>query len=202
MKITYLCGERIAETVGMPLAGVTVRNTEPETGRPLPRGEIGMIEVKGPNVFAGYWNMPEKTLSEFRDGYFITGDLGTMDDAGYIRILGRGKDLVISGGYNVYPKEVQAEIDRIAGVTESAVIGVPHPDFGEGVTAIVVRSPHIELNESAVIEQLEARLARFKQPKRIIFVEELPRNTTGKVQKACCASSIAASMRSTDRLTL
>lgn len=177
-------GERIAETVGLPLEGVSVRITDPETGKLLPTGEIGMIEVKGPNVFKGYWNMPEKTESEFRDGYFITGDLGTIDEAGYVRILGRGKDLVISGGFNVYPKEVEGEIDSIKGVVESAVIGVPHPDFGEGVTAIVVRAPNIEIDESTVIAKLEERLARFKQPKRVLFVEELPRNTMGKVQKA------------------
>jgi acyl-CoA synthetase (AMP-forming)/AMP-acid ligase II len=177
-------GERIAETVGRPLPGISVRIADPDTGKLLPNGEIGVIEVRGPNVFAGYWNMPEKTASEFRDGYFITGDLGTVDDAGYVRILGRGKDLVISGGFNVYPKEVESEIDSIDGVIESAVIGVPHPDFGEGVTAIVVRAPSSKVDESKIVSTLEARLAKFKQPKKIVFVEELPRNTMGKVQKA------------------
>lgn len=177
-------GERIAETVGLPLKGVSVRIADPDTGRLLPNGEIGVIEVRGPNVFAGYWNMPEKTASEFRDGYFVTGDLGTIDDAGYVRILGRGKDLVISGGFNVYPKEVETEIDAIDGVVESAVIGVPHPDFGEGVTALVVREPSSTLDENKIVSLLESRLAKFKQPKKIIFVDELPRNTMGKVQKA------------------
>ena len=143
-----------------------------------------MIEVKGPNVFKGYWRMPEKTRAEFRDdGFFITGDLGQIDDRGYVSIVGRGKDLVISGGYNIYPKEVEVELDQLPGVVESAVIGVPHPDFGESVTAIVVRERGAEIDEKAVIAALEGRLARFKQPKRVIFVDELPRNTMGKVQK-------------------
>ena len=135
-------GERIAGTVGRPLPGVELRITEPETGQPLDDGKIGMIEVRGPNVFKGYWRLPEKTAAEFRgDGFFITGDLGMIDERGYVHILGRGKDLVISGGYNVYPKEVEGEIDRMPGVVESAVIGLPHPDFGEGVTAVVVARP-------------------------------------------------------------
>ena len=133
-------GERVAGTVGMPLPGVEVRVTDPETGDPLAQGEIGMIEVKGPNVFKGYWRMPEKTAAEFRpDGFFITGDLGKIDERGYVHIVGRGKDLVITGGFNVYPKEIEVEIDALPGVFESAVIGVPHADFGEGVTAVVVR---------------------------------------------------------------
>ncbi len=132
-------GERVPGAVGFPLPGVSVRVTEPETGKELPRDEIGMIEVKGPNVFKGYWRMPEKTKAEFRpDGFFITGDLGKIDDKGYVHILGRGKDLVISGGFNVYPKEIESEIDAMPGVVESAVIGVPHADFGEGVTAVLV----------------------------------------------------------------
>ena len=130
-------GERVPGAVGHPLPGVSVRVTDPETGKELPRDEIGMIEVKGPNVFKGYWRMPEKTKSEFRDdGFFITGDLGKIDAKGYVHILGRGKDLVISGGFNVYPKEIESEIDAMPGVVESAVIGVPHADFGEGVTAV------------------------------------------------------------------
>ncbi len=178
-------GERIAETVGMPLPGTEIRIAEPETGKILPAGEIGVIEVRGPNVFKGYWNMPDKTASEFRpDGFFITGDLGTMDERFYVRILGRGKDLVISGGFNVYPKEVEAEIDQIDGVVESAVIGLPHPDFGEGVTAIVVRTRNAGADENHIVAHLESRLAKFKQPKKIVFVDELPRNTMGKVQKA------------------
>ena len=177
-------GERVAGTVGFPLPGVTVRIAEPDGGGPLPKGEIGMIEVKGPNVFSGYWRMPEKTASEFRaDGFFITGDLGKIDDKGYVHIVGRGKDLVISGGFNVYPKEVEAAIDAIAGVVESAVIGVPHADFGEGVTAVVVKRPGAALDERAVLAAIEGRLARFKLPKRVIFVDDLPRNAMGKVQK-------------------
>lgn len=177
-------GERIAGTVGQALPGIAVRVTDPTSGAPVPADEIGMIEVKGPNVFKGYWRQPEKTASEFRpDGFFITGDLGTVDAQGYVRIVGRTKDLVITGGFNVYPKEVESEIDQIAGVAESAVIGLPHPDFGEGVTAVVVRRHAAALTEGDVIAALEARLARFKQPKRVLFVDELPRNTMGKVQK-------------------
>ncbi len=177
-------GERIAGTVGFPLPGVSLRVTEPETGAELPKGEIGMIEVKGPNVFKGYWRMPEKTAAEFRaDGFFITGDLGKIDEQGYVHIVGRGKDLVISGGYNVYPKEVETEIDGMTGVFESAVIGVPHPDFGEGVTAVVVPVPGAKLDAGAILQALEARLAKFKLPKKVIIVDDLPRNTMGKVQK-------------------
>jgi len=177
-------GERIAGTVGFPLPGVLLRVSEPETGRPVPDGETGMIEVKGPNVFAGYWRMPEKTAAEFRaDGFFITGDLGKIDARGYVHIVGRGKDLVISGGYNIYPKEVESEIDAMAGVVESAVIGLPHPDFGEGVTAVVVREKGSALDEAAVLDGLRERLARYKQPKRVLFIDDLPRNTMGKVQK-------------------
>ncbi|MBN9057261.1 MAG: malonyl-CoA synthase [Shinella sp. 65-6] len=177
-------GDRVAGTVGFPLPGVSLRVTEPETGKPLPDGETGMIEVRGPNVFKGYWRMPEKTAAEFRaDGFFITGDLGRIDGRGYVHIVGRGKDLVISGGYNIYPKEVEAEIDGMPGVVESAVIGVPHPDFGEGVTAVVVRAKGSALDEKAVLDGLKDRLARYKQPKRVLFVDDLPRNTMGKVQK-------------------
>jgi malonyl-CoA/methylmalonyl-CoA synthetase len=177
-------GERVAGTVGPPLAGIAARVTEPESGRSLPAGEIGMIEVRGPNVFKGYWRMPEKTAAEFRaDGFFITGDLGRIDAAGYVHILGRGKDLVITGGYNVYPKEVETEIDRLPGVVESAVIGLPHPDLGEGVTAVVIAAPQAAVDEAAVIAALSGRLARFKQPKRVLFLPELPRNAMGKVQK-------------------
>ena len=176
-------GARIAGTVGYPLPGISVRVTDPETGAVLPAGEIGMIEVQGPNVFKGYWRMPEKTASEFRDGFFITGDLGKIDETGYVHIVGRGKDLVITGGFNVYPKEVEGEIDAIPGVVESAVIGVPHPDFGEGVTAVVVAQKDATLTEDAIHRALENRLAKFKQPKRVFFVSELPRNTMGKVQK-------------------
>ncbi|AUX79263.1 malonate--CoA ligase [Sinorhizobium fredii] len=177
-------GERIAGTVGFPLPGVTVRVTDTTTGAALPAEETGMIEIKGPNVFKGYWRMPEKTAAEFTaDGFFISGDLGKIDRRGYVHIVGRNKDLVISGGYNIYPKEVEGEIDQLEGVAESAVIGVPHPDFGEGVTAIVVRKPEAALDESAILGALKDRLARYKQPKRIIFADDLPRNTMGKVQK-------------------
>jgi len=178
-------GERVAGTVGMPLPGVDLRIADPDTGSALPQGEIGMIEVRGPNVFAGYWRMPEKTAAEFRaDGFFITGDLGLIDAGGYVHIVGRGKDLVITGGYNVYPKEIETEIDAIPGVIESAVIGLPHVDFGEGVTAVVSVPAGSTLTEAGVLATLEGRLARFKQPKRVIFVVDLPRNTMGKVQKA------------------
>ncbi|WP_375157996.1 malonyl-CoA synthase [Bradyrhizobium sp. RDT46] len=177
-------GERVPGAVGFPLPGVAVRVTDPETGKELPRDEIGMIEVKGPNVFRGYWRMPEKTKAEFRpDGFFITGDLGKIDAKGYVHILGRGKDLVISGGFNVYPKEIESEIDAMPGVIESAVIGVPHADFGEGVTAVLVRQPGASIDEAAVLKGLDGRLAKFKMPKRVFVVDELPRNTMGKVQK-------------------
>jgi len=177
-------GERVPGAVGFPLPGVSVRVTDPETGKELPREEIGMIEVKGPNVFKGYWRMPEKTKSEFRpDGFFITGDLGKIDDKGYVHILGRGKDLVISGGFNVYPKEIESEIDAMPGVVESAVIGVPHADFGEGVTAVLVCNKGADVTEAAVLKALDGRLAKFKMPKRVFVVDELPRNTMGKVQK-------------------
>lgn len=177
-------GERVPGAVGFPLPGVSVRVTDPETGKELPREEIGMIEVKGPNVFRGYWRMPEKTESEFRpDGFFITGDLGKIDGKGYVHILGRGKDLVISGGFNVYPKEIESEIDAMPGVIESAVIGVPHADFGEGVTAVLVCNKGADITEAAVLKALDGRLAKFKMPKRVFVVDELPRNTMGKVQK-------------------
>lgn len=177
-------GERVAGTVGLPLPDVDVRITDPESGALIPQGEIGMIEVRGPNVFKGYWNMPEKTAAEFRaDGFFITGDLGKIDERGYVHIVGRGKDLVITGGFNVYPKEIEDEIDALNGVIESAVIGVPHADFGEGVTAVVVADSKAHLDEAHVLKALEGRLAKFKQPKRVIFVSDLPRNTMGKVQK-------------------
>ncbi|GLR90203.1 malonate--CoA ligase [Bradyrhizobium iriomotense] len=177
-------GERVPGAVGFPLPGVSARVTDPESGKELPREEIGMIEVKGPNVFKGYWRMPEKTKSEFRpDGFFITGDLGKIDAKGYVHILGRGKDLVISGGFNVYPKEIESEIDAMPGVIESAVIGVPHADFGEGVTAVLVCNKGADVSEASVLKALDGRLAKFKMPKRVFVVDELPRNTMGKVQK-------------------
>jgi malonyl-CoA/methylmalonyl-CoA synthetase len=177
-------GERIAGTVGFPLPRVLLRIADPQSGRDLPQGEIGVIEVKGPNVFKGYWRLPEKTAEEFRaDGFFITGDLGKIDERGYIHIVGRAKDLIISGGFNVYPKEIEAEIDALPGVGESAVIGLPHPDFGEGVTAVVVPAAGAALSEADIVAALAGRLAKYKLPKRVFFVRELPRNAMGKVQK-------------------
>ena len=186
-------GERIAGTVGRPLPGVEVRIADPETGAPTPRGEIGMIEVRGPNVFKGYWRMPEKTAQEFRpDGFFITGDLGTIGPEGYVSIVGRGKDLIITGGLNVYPIEVEEKIDALPGVVESAVVGLPHPDFGEAVTAVVATGGGRAPSEAEVLRALEAELAAFKRPKRVIFLDELPRNTMGKVQKAALRAQFAA----------
>src|SRR6201995_4285553 len=177
-------GDRVAGAVGLPLPGVSLRVTDPETGRELARDTVGMIEVKGSNVFKGYWRMPEKTKAEFRgDGFFITGDLGKIDGKGYVHILGRGKDLVISGGFNVYPKEIESEIDAMPGVIETAVIGVPHADFGEGVTAVVVCDKNAGVDEASVLKALDGRLAKFKMPKRVFIVDELPRNAMGKVQK-------------------
>jgi len=177
-------GDRVPGAVGHALPGVSVRVTDPETGKILGPETIGMIEVRGPNVFKGYWRMPEKTKAEFRDdGFFITGDLGKIDASGYVHILGRGKDLVISGGFNVYPKEIESEIDAMPGVIESAVIGVPHADFGEGVTAVLVCDKDARVDEATVLQALDGRLAKFKMPKRVIVVEELPRNAMGKVQK-------------------
>jgi malonyl-CoA/methylmalonyl-CoA synthetase len=177
-------GARIPGTVGFALPGVELRVADSETGRALAQGETGVIEVRGPNVFQGYWRMPEKTKAEFRDdGFFITGDVGRVDARGYVHIAGRAKDLVITGGYNVYPKEVEMELDAIEGVIESAVIGLPHPEFGEGVTAVLVCEKGSSLAEADVLAALKDRLAKFKQPKRVFFVDELPRNAMGKVQK-------------------
>ena len=189
-------GERVPGSVGTPLPGIEVRlaNHETDSGQAgsgqagsVQAGEdvIGALEVKGPNVFAGYWRDAEKTRGEFTaDGWFKTGDLGRIDAAGYVHIVGRAKDLVISGGYNVYPKEVEAELDAVPGVLESAVFGVPHPDFGEGVTAVVVRKAGAVLTEIGLIDAVRARLAAYKIPKQVVFVEELPRNALGKVQKS------------------
>jgi malonyl-CoA/methylmalonyl-CoA synthetase len=177
-------GERRAGTVGFPLPGVDLRIVDAESGKVLPQGEIGIIEVKGPNVFSGYWQMPEKTKEEFReDGFFITGDVGVIDADGYVQIVGRSKDLIISGGYNIYPKELELLLDEEEGVLESAVIGVPHADFGEGVVAVLVPSPGARLEEEVILESIKPKIARFKQPKRIVVLDELPRNTMGKVQK-------------------
>ncbi|MGB0683522.1 MAG: malonate--CoA ligase [Magnetovibrionaceae bacterium] len=177
-------GERRAGTVGFPLPGVELKITDPETGASLATGEIGQIEVRGENVFKGYWGMPEKTKAELReDGFFITGDLGLVDQDGYVTIVGRNKDLIISGGYNIYPKELELILDEQAGVLESAVVGVPHPDFGETVLAILVPNAGQGPDLSAIEEAISSSVARFKQPRKYILEAELPRNTMGKVQK-------------------
>lgn len=178
-----LHGDRKAGTVGIPLPGVAVRVTG-DNNRPLLTGEIGNIQVKGPNVFKGYWKLPEKTAEDFTpDGFFNTGDQGYIDNQGYVSIVGRAKDLVISGGLNIYPKEIELMIDKLPGIKESAVIGVPHPDFGEALVAIVVGSGEKEINEQQVIATIKQQAANFKVPKRVILAKELPRNTMGKVQK-------------------
>jgi len=178
-------GARVPGSVGPPLPGVQVRVINPESGAVETAPDaIGTLEIKGPNVFKGYWQAPQKTAQEFTpDGWFKTGDLGKIDSNGYVHIVGRVKDLVISGGYNVYPKEVESELDAIPGVVESAVFGVPHPDFGEGVTAAVVLEPGAQLTEAGILAAVRSRLARYKLPKRILLMQELPRNTMGKVQK-------------------
>jgi malonyl-CoA/methylmalonyl-CoA synthetase len=184
-------GERIGGTVGPALPGVHLRITNDQGGE-CATDEIGAIEVKGPNVFAGYWQMPEKTKEEFTvDGFFKTGDVGKRSANAYITIVGRSKDLIISGGYNVYPKEIESFIDEIDGVLESAVIGVPHRDFGEAVTAVVVAKPGVVLNEAAIIALMKSNIAGFKVPKRIHIVSELPRNQMGKVQKSSLRQQFA-----------
>jgi malonyl-CoA/methylmalonyl-CoA synthetase len=187
-------GLRLPGSVGPPLKGTALRVTNTESGAVEAEPEvIGALQVKGPNVFVGYWQDEEKTRGEFTaDGWFKTGDVGRIDRNGYIHIVGRAKDLVISGGYNVYPKEVEAELDALAGVLESAVFGVPHPDFGEGVTAAVVARLGAVLSEEALIDSVKSRLARYKVPKRILLVDELPRNTMGKVQKNALRKIFAA----------
>lgn len=170
-------------TVGFPLPGVGVR-VQTDQGQALPAGEIGGIEVKGPNVFQGYWRMPEKTKEEFTaDGWFKTGDVGKVDADGYVTIVGRSKDLIISGGYNVYPAEIEGYINDMAGVAESAVVGVPHPDFGEAVVAVVVPKPGAAVEGGAIVAALKSKIANFKVPKQVFVQAELPRNTMGKVQK-------------------
>jgi malonyl-CoA/methylmalonyl-CoA synthetase len=177
-------GERRAGTVGLPLPGVEVKVTDPETGATVPGNTVGQIEVRGPNVFQGYWQMPEKTAAELRsDGFFITGDLGKIDEDGYLHILGRNKDLIISGGYNIYPKEIELVLDAQPGVLESAVIGVPHHEMGETVIGLIVPEPGQSPDVEQIMEAIQATLARFKQPRRLIVVPELPRNTMAKVQK-------------------
>ncbi|MEI4196883.1 malonate--CoA ligase [Roseovarius sp. E0-M6] len=177
-------GERRAGTVGFPLPGVDLKITDPATGEALSQGQIGQIEVRGPNVFKGYWRMPEKTGAELRsNGYFITGDLGKIDREGYLHIVGRNKDLIISGGYNIYPKEIEVVLDSQPGVLESAVIGVPHADFGETVLGVLVPEPGNAPNLDQVMAGFQSRLARFKHPRKLVLVDELPRNAMGKVQK-------------------
>jgi malonyl-CoA/methylmalonyl-CoA synthetase len=178
-----LHGERRAGTVGHPLPGVTIRIVD-SADQPVTKGQIGEIQVKGPNVFKGYWRLEKKTAKEFTaDGFFRSGDQGTIDDDGYLTILGRNKDMIISGGLNVYPREVEQVIDALDGIVESAVIGVPHADFGEGVIAIVVAETRYKPVEQEVIASLREQLANFKNPKRLFFVPQLPRNSMGKVQK-------------------
>lgn len=187
-----LNGERVAGSVGFPLPGVELRVADPATGALLPQGEIGVIEVRGPNVFKGYWRNPEKTAMEFRDdGFFITGDLGMIDVNGYVQIVGRGKDLIITGGYNVYPKEIETEIDDLDGVLESAVVGVSHSDFGEGIVAAIVMQSGRTATEADILGVLKTRLAGYKLPKRVFFVPELPRNTMGKVRKEVLRNDFA-----------
>jgi len=176
-------GERRGGTVGFPLPGVGLRVSD-DKGAPCPTGEIGGIEVQGPNVFKGYWRMPEKTKEEFTaDGWFKTGDVGKIDERGYVTIVGRSKDLIITGGYNVYPAEIEGYLNEMDGVAESAVIGVPHPDFGEGVVAVVVPKPGAKPDAAALIGALKGKIANFKVPKHCFVVDTLPRNTMGKVQK-------------------
>lgn len=177
-------GERRAGTVGYALPEVTVR-VAGDDGTVLAAGEIGVLEAKGPNIFAGYWQMPEKNAEEFRpDGYFITGDMAQMEEDGRVSIVGRAKDLIISGGFNVYPREIESQIDEMDGIGESAVIGLPHPDFGEGVVAVVTADGGEAPDEARILELLGERLAKFKVPKRVFVRGELPRNAMGKVQKA------------------
>ena len=177
-------GERRAGTVGFPLPGIELKITDSTTGETLAQGNIGDIEVRGPNVFKGYWNMPEKTAEELRsNGFFITGDLGTIDADGYVHIVGRNKDLIISGGFNIYPKEIETVLDAQEGVLESAVIGVPHPDFGETALALVVPTAERTPDLDAIQSHISKTLARFKLPKKLILLPQLPRNTMGKVQK-------------------
>jgi len=186
-------GERIAGTVGMALPGVDIRIADPETGAVMPQGEVGVIEISGPNVFKGYWRMPEKTAAEFRGDHFISGDLGFIDANGYVSIVGRAKDLIISGGYNIYPAEVENALDELEYVRESAVIGAPHRDMGEGVVAIIVARTRGFADAELLASAMKDKLARFKHPRRYVFVDELPKNAMGKVQKASLRERFADS---------
>jgi malonyl-CoA/methylmalonyl-CoA synthetase len=187
-------GERLGGTVGPALPGVQVRVVD-ESGQVLPTGAIGNVQVKGPNVFQGYWRMPEKTAEEFTaDGFFKTGDVGHLDAVGYLTIVGRSKDLIISGGYNVYPAEIESYINALPGVAESAVVGVPHADFGEVGVAVVTAKPGVVLVPEDILAHLKATLANFKVPKRCVLVATLPRNAMGKVQKNLLRQEYAASV--------
>jgi malonyl-CoA/methylmalonyl-CoA synthetase len=178
-----LAGERRAGTVGTALAGVEIRVTD-ENNQAVGTNEVGAVQVRGPNVFQGYWKLPEKKVEDFtKDGFFKTGDQGQLDDKGYLSIIGREKDMIISGGLNVYPKEIELLIDEHPGVEESAVFGVDHSDFGEGVVAAVVETHPGEVGETELIQSVKSQLAIFKVPKAVVFLDELPRNTMGKVQK-------------------
>ena len=192
-----LAGERRAGTVGFPLPEVELR-VAGEDGAVLEPGETGVLELRGPNVFQGYWRRPEKTEEEFReDGFFITGDVARIDRDGYVHIVGRAKDLIISGGFNVYPKEVELVVDAVEGVAESAVIGLPHPDFGEAVAAVIASPEGAAPTEAEVIEAAKAALANYKVPKRVFFLDELPRNAMGKVQKSALRDRYRDSFTST-----
>jgi malonyl-CoA/methylmalonyl-CoA synthetase len=194
MITSNLYERRVPGAVGAPLPGVEVRITDPESGSVLLEPDaIGMIEVRGPNVCLGYWRNPQKTAADFRtDGFFVTGDIGRIDAHGYVHIVGRAKDLIITGGSNVYPAEVEQELNALPGVLESAVFGVPHPDFGEGVTALIVRTADAgTVDEATILRGLRERLAGYKLPKRVLFAAELPRNTMGKVQKQALRDAYA-----------
>ena len=191
-------GARKPGAVGRPLPGVEIRIADAQTGRALPDGEPGEIEIRGPNVFKGYWRMPEKTAAEFRaDGFFRSGDVGLIDADGYLHIVGRAKDLIITGGYNVYPREIEDEIGQIPGIAESAVVGLPDADFGESVAAVVIRSTPSQVTAGQVRAALETRLARYKLPKRIVFARSLPRNAMGKVQKNLIREALTSPAPST-----
>jgi malonyl-CoA/methylmalonyl-CoA synthetase len=191
-----LDGARVGGTVGKPLPGIAVRIVD-EQGRTCGPGAVGGVQVRGPNVFAGYWRMEEKTREEFTaDGFFKTGDMGewVAEDPGrgYLQLVGRAKDLIITGGLNVYPKEIEERIDQMEGVEESAVVGMPDPDFGEAVAAVIVGKPGHGLTEAGVIAALRGEIAHFKVPKRVLFHDELPRNAMGKVQKALLREKLVA----------
>ncbi len=193
-------GERRPGTVGLSLPGVDLRVAEADSGRVLAQGEVGVIEVRGPNVCRGYWRNPEKTKAEFRaDGFFITGDLGVIDERGYVAIVGREKDLIISGGYNIYPAEVEAALDALPGVAELAVIGAPDSDLGERVVAVVVATDDAgAVGEDFVRARLKGVLAHFKVPKRVFVLDQLPRNAMGKIEKAALRARYRAVFQRTE----